>query len=492
MTRKLPLLLPALLLVSGWLAAQPFYLRGEASPCDWGNSNSSCELTDPDGDGIYELVFDFGATPIGRKEFKIYNAGSDSWWPGSANSWFQHPGGSVTFRFDTSDNQVEAVEATAFPICAPGDFSGWNNAAAMTNTSGDTWCYTIPSPGTYQWKPTYCGAWDSWQPANGERNVNSNNWSVTTTSSDEQVCVSYDPATGRVTPPAPPTGYYLKGTAGPCDWNNLSAGCELEDPDGDGIYELVLDYGSTPIGRQEFKIYHALTDTWYPGGGNSWYIHAGGSVTFRFHSATGEVQAIDGHPATICAPGDFSGWNNAATMEDKGYGIWCYKVPTPGTYQWKPTLCGAWDSWQPDGSRNVGADNWSVTTTTPNEEVCVTYTLATGKVAAGAITAVPTLSQWGLILLFLLLANAGLLTQRRRQLVMAGIPGSQSLPWHAMPFDRHAFSRYLLLTGIGTALLFVLAVVLAGYSPTGADLPGCLLAIPLVAFLLTQLQREQG
>lgn len=483
MKKNLLLAILCLLASSTYLSAQPYYLRGEASPCDWGNSSAACQLQDPDADGIFEITINFGASAIGRKEFKIYNAGSDSWHPGSANSWFNHQGGTVKFRFNPANNQVEAIESTPFSICAPGEFSGWNNAAPMVNAGGGQWCYTVPTAGTYQWKPTYCGAWDSWQPSNGERSVNSNNWSVTTTSNNQQFCVTYDANTGRVVPPAPPTGYYLKGTAGPCDWNNLSPGCELKDPDGDGVYELTVNYGTSPIGRQEFKIYHAATDTWYPSGGNSWYYHQGGSVTFRFFSTTGEVRAIDGFTPSICAPGQFSGWNNTTAMEDKGYGIWCYKVPSPGTYEWKPVVCGTFDSWQPTGgSRNVGSDNWTVTTTAPNEEICVTYTLATGKVAAGAITAVPTMTEWGLFILCLLMLNAGIVTLRQRQLSLAG---AQNAPFslRQLPMDRTIFIRCLLLTAGAFALLFAAAVAFGGYEMTSADVPGSLLSMPLIAYL---------
>ena len=470
--------------------AQPFYLRGEASPCDWGNSSPSCQLTDPDNDGVFTLNIDFGASAIGRKEFKIYNAANDSWWPGN-NAWFNHQGGSVTFRFNTANNQVEATEGTALSICAPGSFSGWNNATAMTDMGGGTWCYTIPAAGSYEWKPTNCGTWDSWQPTSGERSVNSSNWAVTTTSANEQVCVTYDPATGRVTPPAPIVGYYLRGSAGPCGWNNVSGGCQLMDPDGNGVYELTIDLGPSPIGRQEFKIYHAATDSWYPGGSNSWYIHQGGAVTFRFFSATGETEVVDGLAPSICAPGDFSGWNNSASMTDKGYGIWCYKVPTPGTYSWKPTVCGSWDSWQPgSGERSTGSDNWSVTTTTADEEICVTYFPATGQVAAGAITAVPTLSEWGLILFCLVMFIAGLVTIRQRKLVMAGTQDS-SFSFHNLPFDRAFFTRALLVTGLMTVAVFMAAIVFFGYEITTADLPGSLLAIPLVAYLAGLLRGEK-
>ena len=465
-------------------SAQPFYLRGEAAPCDWANSSAACQLTDPDMDGVFTLTYDFGAAPIGRKLFKIYDAGANAWYPGGDAMWLNHQGGNVTFRFNTANSEIEVAESTTFSICAPGEFSAWNNATPMTDMGSGQWCYTIPTAGTYQWKPTYCGSWDSWQPSDGERAINANNWVVTTTAANQQVCVQYNATTGRVSPPPPPTGYYLRGTAAPCGWVDLSSSCKLLDPDGNGVYELTIDFGATPLGRQEFKIYHADNDAWYPGNSNSWYVDLGGPVTFRFYSATGETEAVDGLTPSICAPGDFSAWNNSAAMTDQGYGIWCYTVPTPGTYQWKPTVCGSWDSWQAGaGERRTGADNWSVTTTTANEQVCVTYFPNSGQVALGAITQVPTMSEWGLFLFCLIMFSVGIVTLRQRKLVLAGTQDS-GFSFRRLPFNRAIFTKALLATGLVTVAIFTAAVALFGYEMTNADVPGSLLAMPLVAYLV--------
>ena len=385
------LYLLAFLGLSTALQAQNFFLRSSTSPCDFGNTNSACQLTDPDGDGVYELSYDFGAAPIGRQIFKIYDNDNNAWYPPFADAWFIHSGGSVTFRFNTANFQVEAVDGLSEPLCAPGEFNGFNpnsGASAMVNTGGTNWCYTIPTAGTYAWKPTVCGGFDSWQPGNGERSVNSANWSVTTTSDNEQFCVTYDPATGRVAYANPPTGIYLRGSQGlPCDFGNTNPGCELEDPDGDGVFELTYDFGSTPIGRQEFKIYNAATDTWYPLGSNAWYNHQGGEVTFRFDSNTGEIEAVeDGFFPALCAPDQYNGFDPNVPMTPMGNGIWCYNVDVAGTYEWKPVVCGGFDSWQPNnGERSVNSGNWQFTTTTNNEQ----RTAAVRKRSMRDVTAVP-------------------------------------------------------------------------------------------------------
>lgn len=124
--------------------------------------------------------------------------------------------------------------------------------------------------------------------------------------------------------------------------------------------------------RGEFKVH---CGSW-PSGSNGWYMN--GNVTFQDNGSVGRAFGDEANFA-VCSPGDFSGWNNATSMTQTG-NQWCYTVSTPGTYSWKPTRCGSWDSWDPSGQRNVNASNWSVTTTTPNEQVCVTYNASTGEV----------------------------------------------------------------------------------------------------------------
>ncbi|MEZ4934731.1 MAG: hypothetical protein R2788_21705 [Saprospiraceae bacterium] len=56
-----------------------------------GTMSALNELTDPDNDGIYELSFDFGASPIGRQEFANHH-GSD--W--QLLPWWRQCGGTTT------------------------------------------------------------------------------------------------------------------------------------------------------------------------------------------------------------------------------------------------------------------------------------------------------------------------------------------------------------------------------------------------------------
>jgi hypothetical protein len=131
-----------------------------------------------------------------RSEYKIYCSSNNTWYPTGDNPW-TNGGGNVTFTL-TTDPKALAVEASMnFDICAPGAFSGWNNSNAMVQ-NGNQWCVTVPNAGTYEWKPTKCGSWDSWEFSNKRRNVNPPNWSVTTTTSNQSVCLNYNPFTGEV------------------------------------------------------------------------------------------------------------------------------------------------------------------------------------------------------------------------------------------------------------------------------------------------------
>lgn len=470
--------------------APAYYLRGSASPCDWsGNFTPACRLTDPDNNGIYELSVNLGAAPLGVQEFKIYNQSTDSWYPGGANAWYNHQGGTVTFRINSANNQVEAVGDAVNAICAPGNWTNpnWTNTTPMTPLGGNVWCITVPTPGSYEWKPTLCGNWISWQPNNGERSTNSSNWGFTTTTPNQQVCVTYNPATGRVTSPTTPVGIYLRGSGPLCGWNNVSPACRLTDPDNNGVFELTIDLGGAPAGLQEFKVYDAAADKWYPDGANAWYDHKGGALRFRYFSATGEVEVVDGTPPGVCAPGEFSGWSNNAKMQNIANNVWCYTIPNPGTYEWKPTVCGSWSSWQPgNGVRSNGSDNWRITTFGKNNQVCVTYEPATGRMFAGA-AGIPTMTQWGLFLFALLILIAGIVTVRQRSLVLSGASPA-GFSWRSLPFDSPFFTKALASTMIGFFIVFVIASMM-GYQLTDADVPGSIFAAPLVAYLMTLLKK---
>lgn len=53
-----------------------------------------------------------------------------------------------------------------------------------------------------------------------------------------------------------------------------------------------------------------------------------------------------------------------------------------------------------------------------------------------------------------------------------------------MPFDQQRYPRFLLGSALGIFLVFLLAILLFDYHLTDADIPGALIATPLLAYWL--------
>ena len=106
--------------------------------------------------------------------------------------------------------------------------------------------------------------------------------------------------------------------------------------------------------------------------------------------------------------------------------------------------------------------------------------------------AVPTLGEWGLILLALLVSCIGLVAIRQEQLILVnGKNHSFSFLTQNLPFMAGLYSKCLLVIGIGLIFVFLLSVLFFGYEMTSADVPGSLAALPLGAYLLHLLWVEE-
>ncbi len=205
-------------------------------------------------------------------------------------------------------------------------------------------------------------------------------------------------------------------------WDNVNAAFTMtETGAGSGIFELATTI-ATADPHLEYKI--SETNNWgnsFPNSGNAWVnvASAGQAVTFTYDTNT----YADGwspasgryYPDTLGsgvsynAVGDFQGWNNAdptALMSDIGGGIYsvAYTVATPGTYQYKATNTGGWETQVGANGPNINADTLSFTTTVPNEIVLLQ--MDSGN---GTIRAIPTP---GTAVLFGLAGIAGI--RRRR------------------------------------------------------------------------------
>ena len=110
-----------------------------------------------------------------------------------------------------------------------------------------------------------------------------------------------------------------------------------------------------------------------------------------------------------------------------------------------------------------------------------------GSVTDSTVTAaVPTLGEWGLIILSLLLLTFGMVALRSREVALAGVGNTSSFPTKLpqWPFDKAAFGKMLAMVMVGLAAIFSVAVAFFGYEMTNADVPGSLVAGPVLAYLL--------
>lgn len=113
--------------------------------------------------------------------------------------------------------------------------------------------------------------------------------------------------------------------------------------------------------------------------------------------------------------------------------------------------------------------------------------LSTGgtcNAATCVAVAVPTMGEWGLIVLALLMMSFGTVFMMRREAALVGA-ASMSMPSSTgIPFERTIFMRILGFVMLGLALVFAFAMTVFGYEMTSADVPGSLIAGPILAYLV--------
>ena len=104
---------------------------------------------------------------------------------------------------------------------------------------------------------------------------------------------------------------------------------------------------------------------------------------------------------------------------------------------------------------------------------------------ACAFAAVPTMSEWGMILFALIMLSFGVVFVMRQQVAVAGMSSSASASFsNGIPFDKASFGKLLAYVMIGLAAAFAIAISTFGYEMTNADVPGSLMAGPALAYLI--------
>ncbi len=99
-------------------------------------------------------------------------------------------------------------------------------------------------------------------------------------------------------------------------------------------------------------------------------------------------------------------------------------------------------------------------------------------------SSIPTVSEWGLIIMGLLFLTLGTVVLRRNQSVLAGA-GTSFVSFGDQPslFVPGLFAKLLAAT-VGLAALGLLGAQLLGLAPTQVDVVGSLLCVPIVAYLV--------
>lgn len=137
----------------------------------------------------------------------------------------------------------------------------------------------------------------------------------------------------------------------------------------------------------------------------------------------------------------------------------------------------------------------SPTTLGASGNVTLTATDASGNTAncIAAVTddpfvpaLVPTLSQWGLIILVLMMmamATVALMATNGRVQTTSSASLNMFAP-KSLPFEMKGFTKILAIVLAITIIIFAVAMVAFGYELTDADVPGTLIASPIAAYVL--------
>ncbi|MDQ3141514.1 MAG: IPTL-CTERM sorting domain-containing protein [Bacteroidota bacterium] len=113
--------------------------------------------------------------------------------------------------------------------------------------------------------------------------------------------------------------------------------------------------------------------------------------------------------------------------------------------------------------------------------------LAIGEFGISCVSMIPTMGEWSLLILGLMLfCIAGVVMTRRKLMLEGGlqIETGSTFNLRNLPFEKPTFIHAFIISLLTTILGFSLMIVFQGYKLTGADIPGGLIAITLVAYLL--------
>ena len=132
----------------------------------------------------------------------------------------------------------------------------------------------------------------------------------------------------------------------------------------------------------------------------------------------------------------------------------------------------------------------------PTEDICGNTRIAAHDIGSYdflnvAPTAIPTLSEWAMIILALLMGVMATLALKARMRLVVGTHGDASgletLGTNvstSLPFDGRRFAKILAVVLGAVIAVFAIAIIAFGYELTSADVPGTLIAAPVAAYLI--------
>jgi len=107
----------------------------------------------------------------------------------------------------------------------------------------------------------------------------------------------------------------------------------------------------------------------------------------------------------------------------------------------------------------------------------------------GGAAAVPTMGEWALIILALIIMSMGVVTVMRwesvRGLQTAGANAQVSMnTGNSLPFNKKSYFQILPFVWGGLVAVFAVSMAFFGYEMTNADIPGALMAGSVGAYLI--------
>ena len=141
-----------------------------------------------------------------------------------------------------------------------------------------------------------------------------------------------------------------------------------------------------------------------------------------------------------------------------------------------------------DGTICINNANMTGTPIHANVIIAGSGTLGTSGCVATqpSMGAIPTLSEWAMIILALVMGVMATLVLQARVAVQGSGFRVQGLPLaiRHVPFDGRQFAKILAIVLGAVIALFAISIAAFGYEMTNADLPGALVSVPVAAYLI--------